>query len=63
MLVKQTFDTAPPDRIAWISIGSLRFNPEMKKEIENNYPDSRLTCAEMVLGDDSKVRYVKPFCG
>ncbi len=59
-LLKQTFSVVPRDRIAWISIGSLRFNPEMKKKIENNYPDSRMTSAEMVLGDDSKIRYVKP---
>jgi len=59
-LVADVFEAVPPDRIAWISIGSLRFNPEMKKKIENNYPDSRLTSAEMVLGDDAKIRYVKP---
>jgi len=59
-LVQQVFETVTPDRLAWISMGSLRFNPEMKKKIENNYPHSRLTCAEMVLGDDNKVRYVKP---
>ncbi len=59
-LVRKVFDVADPERIAWISIGSLRFNPEMKKKIENNYPDSRLTLAEMVLGDDAKMRYVKP---
>jgi spore photoproduct lyase len=60
ILAQQVFGAVKPGRIAWISIGSLRFNPEMKKKIENNYPDSRLTCAEMVLGDDLKVRYVKP---
>ena len=59
-LVHQVFEAVLPDRVAWISIGSLRFNPEMKKKIENNYPDNRLTCAEMVLGDDAKMRYVKP---
>jgi spore photoproduct lyase len=59
-LVQQVFKAVPAERVAWISIGSLRFNPEMKKKIENNYPDSRLTCAEMVLGDDAKVRYIKP---
>ncbi|MEW6600369.1 MAG: spore photoproduct lyase family protein [Nitrospirota bacterium] len=59
-LVRRVFETVSPDRVAWISIGSLRFNPEMRKKIENNYPDSRLTCSEMVLGDDAKVRYVKP---
>jgi spore photoproduct lyase len=59
-LVKQVFKAVNPDRVAWISIGSLRFNPEMKKKIENNYPENRLTCAAMVLGDDLKMRYVKP---
>jgi spore photoproduct lyase len=59
-LVHQVFEAVDHDGIAWISMGSLRFNPEMKKKIENNYPDSRITCAEMVLGDDMKVRYVKP---
>ena len=59
-LVTRIFKTVPPERVAWISMGSLRFNPEMKKKIENNYPDSMLTSAEMVLGDDAKMRYVKP---
>jgi spore photoproduct lyase len=59
-LIRQVFETVPPERVAWISIGSLRFNPEMKKKIENNFPENRLTCAEMVLGDDNKVRYIKP---
>ena len=30
------------------------------EDIENNYPDSRLTCEEMVRGNDGKMRYVKP---
>ncbi|GBE03151.1 MAG TPA: DNA photolyase [Nitrospirae bacterium] len=59
-LAERVFGTVSTERIAWISIGSLRFNPEMKKKIENNYPESRLTCAEMVIGDDAKMRYVKP---
>lgn len=59
-LVSRVFEAVGPERVAWISIGSLRFNPEMKKKIENNYPGSRLTAAEMVAGDDAKMRYVKP---
>ncbi len=59
-LVEAVFDLVSPEQIAWISIGSLRFNPEMKKLIENNYPDTDITSAEMVLGDDNKIRYVKP---
>jgi spore photoproduct lyase len=32
----------------------------MKKHIEDNFPNSKLTSAEMTLGGDGKVRYVKP---
>jgi spore photoproduct lyase len=59
-LLSMVFEAVPPERFAWISMGSLRFNPEMKKMMENNFPESRLTSAEMVPGDDNKVRYVKP---
>ena len=59
-LVEQLFAVVRADRIAWISMGALRFNPEMKKLIAANYPGSRITTPEMVLGNDGKVRYVKP---
>ena len=59
-LISNVFSVAPANQIAWISVGSLRFNPEMKKKIENNFPKSALTSTEMVLGDDGKMRYVKP---
>ena len=59
-LVHDVFAAVPSERIAWISIGSLRFNPEMKKGIELRFPDSPITAAEMVLGGDGKLRYVKP---
>ena len=53
-------NVVPAEQIAWISIGSLRFNPEQKRLIENNFRGSKLTCQEMVKGSDNKVRYVKP---
>jgi len=59
-LARQLFEAVPSERVAWISMGSLRFNPEMKKVMEDNFPGSRITAAEMVLGDDGKMRYVKP---
>jgi len=59
-LVKQVFEAAPPERVAWVSVGSIRFNPEMKRKMEVNFPKSRITSAEMVLGGDGKTRYVKP---
>lgn len=59
-LARRVFQAVPAERIAWISIGSLRFNPEMKKTIEDHFPDSRITASEMIPGPDGKVRYVKP---
>ncbi len=59
-LVKDIFSRISAQRVVWISIGSLRFNPEMKRTIEQNFPGSRLTTAEMVAGPDGKMRYVKP---
>lgn len=49
-----------PKMIAWISIGSLRFNPEMKQKITMNFPNQKLVFKEMVTGDDRKMRYPKP---
>ena len=59
-LLTQLADIVPSQQIAWLSIGSLRFNPEQKRLIENNFRGSKLTCQEMVKGSDNKVRYVKP---
>ncbi len=59
-LLDQLSEIVPSSQIAWISIGSLRFNPEQKRLIETNFRGSKLTCQEMVKGSDNKVRYIKP---
>ena len=59
-LLTQLAAIVPPKQIAWLSIGSLRFNPEQKRLIENNFRGSKLTCQKMVKGSDNKVRYVSP---
>jgi spore photoproduct lyase len=58
--IDDIFSVVPPDRIAWISIGSLRFNPEQKEKMDENFPRQTLTSSEMVLAPDNKIRYVKP---
>ena len=59
-LLQQLHAIVPAEQIAWISIGSLRFNPEQKRIMENNFRGSKITCQEMVTGRDNKVRYIKP---
>mgnify|MGYP002863014072 CR=1 FL=1 len=59
-VVMKLIDIIPAKQMAWISFGSLRFNPEQEKLMENNFPGNHLTKVETVLGSDNKVRYVKP---
>jgi len=59
-LINQIFDSLPLNQVLWISLGSLRFNPELKNLIRKNYPESKIIFEEMVLGQDHKMRYVKP---
>ncbi len=58
-LVQEIFASLDPGSVCWISMGSLRFNPEMKRKIETNYPTTAITAQEMLLGDDNKLRYVR----
>lgn len=45
--------------IAWISIGSLRYTPRLKKIIQERFPRSRLLYGELFAGIDGKVRYFR----
>lgn len=49
-----------PARIAWISLGSLRFSAKLKPIIQKRFPESRIILEEMVRGKDGKFRYFKP---
>lgn len=46
--------------IAWISLGSLRFPPELKTIIKKRFPQSNIIYDEFVKGKDGKLRYFKP---
>ena len=47
-----------PERIAWWSLGALRFPPELKKHIRHR--DSRLFWGELVEDANKKYRYFMP---
>ncbi|MGD2245876.1 MAG: radical SAM protein [Candidatus Aminicenantes bacterium] len=49
-----------PSRIAWISLGSLRFSPPLKPIIQKRFPNSRIIYEEMIRGIDGKFRYFRP---
>ncbi len=54
------FRAVDPRQIVWISLGALRFMPELKAIIERRFPASRIPYGEFITGLDGKMRYVKP---
>ena len=51
----------PPEQIAWLSLGGLRFSASLKRIIQNNRPYSKMfSTGEFVMCRDAKFRYFKP---
>ncbi|NQV16126.1 hypothetical protein HQ531_11760 [bacterium] len=59
-LIHKLFEVVDPANVAWISIGSLRFPPEMKDKVLEKFPKSKIMFAELIRGMDGKMRYPKP---
>jgi spore photoproduct lyase len=58
--IQKIFDRIPEERIAWMSLGCLRFIPALKPIMETRFPKSGLPTAEWIKGLDGKMRYFKP---
>ena len=56
-LIESLFAEINPRDIAWISLGTLRFRPELKTVIENRFPENKILDEELLLGYDNKLRY------
>ena len=59
-LIKHLFSIVDGARIAWISLGSLRYPPHLKGIARRRFPKSAIFCEEMIRGMDGKMRYPKP---
>ncbi|HDQ44863.1 MAG TPA: hypothetical protein ENN17_05100 [bacterium] len=59
-VVRQIFSRIDPGRIAWISLGSLRFPAEYRKIMQKRFPHARILDGEMIRGLDGKMRYLRP---
>jgi spore photoproduct lyase len=58
--VAQVFGALAPEDVTYMSMGSLRFAPALKKVVQERFPRSRLMDAELFPGADGKMRYFKP---
>lgn len=59
-VIDRIFDYVSPDNIAYISIGTFRFIPDIYKIIQKRFPDSVIPYGEFIQGLDGKMRYFKP---
>lgn len=59
-VVEEVFTTVNHSKIAWISLGSLRFPPYLKEIIKERFPFSNIIYEELIKGKDGKFRYFKP---
>lgn len=56
-LVDRLFETVGGYPISWISLGTLRFNKDLKTIAEQRFPQSRIFLGELLPGMDGKMRY------
>lgn len=56
-LIDFLFSKIKPKDVAWISLGTLRFKPEIKKVIEGRFPNNKILDEELGIGYDNKLRY------
>lgn len=49
-----------PKGVIWVSLGSLRFMPHLKRVIRARHPDTHVLDGEFVPGLDGKMRYFRP---
>jgi spore photoproduct lyase len=55
--VRKLFETVPPERIVYISLGAFRYMPELKHIILHKKPGWNLISGEFVASPDGKRRY------
>lgn len=58
--IDRLFEVVPPESIAWISLGALRYLPSLKEIGIQRFPQSRIYYNEFIQGLDGKSRYFRP---
>ena len=57
LTVERLASAVPPEKVAWISVGTIRFNPALKKDIESRFPQNTILDGELLTDFDGKMRY------
>ncbi len=56
-VLEEILNEVPAERIAWISLGTLRYPPELKQIAEARFPETKIYAEEFIDGLDKKKRY------
>ncbi len=59
-VVDGIFQLVDADAIAWISLGALRYPPQLEQIIRRRHPHSEIVLGELFPGKDGKLRYFRP---
>ena len=59
-IIDDLLDRIEIRKIAWISLGCLRFPPVLKSIIQKRFPQAKIIYDEFITGRDGKLRYPKP---
>ncbi|MDD2942963.1 MAG: radical SAM protein [bacterium] len=58
--VRKIFDRIAVGNVAWVSVASLRYAPQMQEIMRERFPHSDLPYGEQFLAKDNKLRYIQP---
>lgn len=58
--ITQVFQAVSPKDIAWVSLSTLRYKPELQTMMRERFPESALPFGEQFLAKDKKIRYLQP---
>jgi spore photoproduct lyase len=59
-LVRQLARAVPPSRVAYLSMGTVRFQPAMRRALHARFPESRVALGELLPDVDGKLRLLSP---
>lgn len=58
--VRKIFSSIKVENVAWVSVASLRYAPQMQEVMRERFPQSDLPYGEQFLAKDNKLRYIQP---
>ena len=59
-IINMIFEYLKPQEIAYMSLGSFRHMPQLKPIIAENFPQTRYIYDEFIVGNDNKMRLLRP---